>query len=481
MRSKLVCPACGQEANLGIDMRGEPKAFERYHCSGCGADMLTEDLVVKRAYAHAHGHTPWSGGGNVVFDPTAFPHIWMYFGTSGSGSGGHGDAFMTSPGVFDAAAVAALAKWDFVTLNISPFTNTDHPENLRIVSLLRAANPRIKILWYHLLTNVFDFSSAVSMWGETATLASTSLLLRTDNACRYPDGIPSSNTAGFWDVTGKEAAFLALWQKYGVGNSDGYFHDYLIGKPANWNSAIIDLASAGYGSVAAMNAATGPATDTIIAGLQATGELQYGNRGGASFYTQDSTIQRCNGELFESWDANNVTDFDSWMTTASQWQGSSPTGDGTALFKAEIGGPNGGSAFDSTYLRRVRFTLGSACILGGRAYIGFNRSLYGDDLTLWADEYTVTPAGATDTSKSDANKGWLGRPVEFGAKDSGSSLYIRRFDRGIVLVNGTGVSHSYNLGKPYRRIQGVYDTSVNDGATISSVTVPARDARFLLS
>lgn len=409
-------------------------------------------------------------------DPTAFPRIWMYYGTPGSGS-----PLLVSNGVFDSTTVSALSKWDWVTINSHPFADVDHPENAGVVAAIKAQNSHAIVVWYQLLTNVFDFSGSSNMWGEMSTLTTPYKLYRNDypvGTVLYPDG-PATTTAYFWDIAQAPSSVVTLNHKYLL-SSDGVFWDYLIGKPANWNSAIIDYGLAGYGSVSAMNTATAAAMDTIVADYQATAKLQYGNRGGTAFYCDDSTTFRMNGELFESWDANLTSDFDSWMTTAGQWRGPSATGGGTAMLKAEIGGPFGGTGFDSTYVRRVRFTLGSACVLGGRAYIGYNRSTYGDDLTLWADEYTVTAAGVTDTNKNVANKGWLGMPTEFGAKDAGSSLYIRRFDRGIVLVNGTSSSHSYNLGATYRRILGAYDTAVNDGSTVTSVTVPSRDARFLL-
>jgi len=100
---------------------------------------------------------------------------------------------------------------------------------------------------------------------------------------------------------------------------------------------------------------------------------------------------------------------------------------------------------------------------------------------MWADEYAVNLAtGASDSTGARANRGWLGKPTEYGHLDATSGMWIRHFDRGVVLANGPGSPKVITLEQPYRRLSGFYDTVVNDGTTVQTVTVPAKDGRFLL-
>jgi hypothetical protein len=61
-----------------------------------------------------------------------------------------------------------------------------------------------------------------------------------------------------------------------------------------------------------------------------------------------------------------------------------------------------------------------------------------------------------------------------------SSLYRRDFQNGIVLVNPASTPMTVPLGRPFRRILGFRDPVTNDGTSITSITVPANDARFLI-
>lgn len=61
-----------------------------------------------------------------------------------------------------------------------------------------------------------------------------------------------------------------------------------------------------------------------------------------------------------------------------------------------------------------------------------------------------------------------------------TNLYRRDFENGIVLVNPSDQSLTVPLGTPFRRLLGTVDPTANDGTTVSQVTVPPSDARFLL-
>lgn len=62
-----------------------------------------------------------------------------------------------------------------------------------------------------------------------------------------------------------------------------------------------------------------------------------------------------------------------------------------------------------------------------------------------------------------------------------STLYRRDFANGSVLVNPGPTDLTVPLGAGFRRILGAVDPLVNDGTAASTITVPSRDARFVIA
>lgn len=62
-----------------------------------------------------------------------------------------------------------------------------------------------------------------------------------------------------------------------------------------------------------------------------------------------------------------------------------------------------------------------------------------------------------------------------------TTLYRRDFDNGTVLVNPGPADLTVPLGDGYRSILGTVAPSVNNGALATTLTVPSRDARFLIA
>ena len=62
-----------------------------------------------------------------------------------------------------------------------------------------------------------------------------------------------------------------------------------------------------------------------------------------------------------------------------------------------------------------------------------------------------------------------------------TTLYRRDFDNGAVLVNPGPTSLTVPLGTGWRRILGTVDPAVNDGSAADLLTVPSRDARFVIA
>ena len=497
VRKTLVCPECGSAINHGVQIvSNDNPPFERFKCDACGREGITEDLVLKRDFAkfsaaHPHSHIRGAGGGSLTSVVGGYPHVFLYFPTAGSGS-----PILTAPQIFDTSVIADLAKFDWMTLNISPFTNTESPLNINVVSMIKAINPNAKIVWYGLFTPAFQNLTPTSQWGETWNLA----LAAPDKRLTFADPphnyYASDNPLSCymdWTASGVATAYADIWTKYGERGGDGYFFDIYesVLSHASFAEGGVDFAARGYGSAAALDAASSTAHITAATRIGLTGKPTYCNRGsGSTFYGPEADGLACTGEFIENFFfgdtlPSRISHFgtmDTFMAFAqahSRDGGGDGTHDGTMLLWSD----NDDSVGNPLYNQNIRFTLGCACLIGARAGTGATGRNANDRL-LRADEWAVTSAGATDTTFSPANHGWLGRPL--GAASKVGNVWVRNFTNGIVIVNGETSSQNYTLPATFRRIHGVYDTSINSGATVSgTISIPGqsvagKDARFLL-
>jgi hypothetical protein len=435
---------------------------------------------------------PGSGGttGGVPI-ANGFPHMWRYTYTRGNG-----DAIMNPPNVFNDALVAGISRWHATTVGISPWSDSDQPVANTIFAKLKALNPAIQIYLYNtcsLLSQNLG-PNPTSFVREAWLLATSPTNLRLYNIADSL-GYPSDNElviVGFDLGLAGPRNYANIWKKYGA-TADGYWFDYFIGPIADFrlsgkhvNPAI---PAPGYASEAAMNTAFNGYLTTFATEMASAAGLKVGNSGGYTSLAIHQALGNA-GELMENWysfNFNGYNTMDAAMARALQWQGSDPTGDGT-VFMASY---DSLTQTSTTFAKEARFTLGSACVAGGMGYTGNLGITYGastglgtlvnHDMNTWADEYTVDTNGVSDgVGTIPENRGWLGRPTAFGFK-AASGCYVREFDRGIVVVNGTLSTINHPLTGNWRRIQGVFDTVVNNGAAVSgSVSVPAFDARFLL-
>lgn len=436
-------------------------------------------------------HSKRHFSGNPVFAATDFPKPWLYYGTNGFGYPIMGSSWAAAydPGNFNDAIITSIARFPLVTINAHPFASTgasDGP-NRAIISRLKALRPTMKILWYDTHVQAIDYLTVGSQWYEMR------------NASIGPPDVRLYDTGGllapwldqgvwFFDTGRVKSTLLSIWLAHGgtAHDADGFFLDYAWGTlyVGTESGDPIDLTRTAWTTAAELDASGKAGLDYVVDGLAAQGFEVWAN----GIADADSKA-RWDGNLFEGWYgasgmASGGTDapagfasFDLAMTDLLTWQGSTATGDGSCLTKTENNGISWNSA---TWRKACRFTIGSAAIGGGYGYTGDNRNinhLTTDDANMWADEYSVL-SGVSETT--GAGIGWLGRPTEFGYKTG--SVYVRHFDNGMVVVNGDGTTaHTYDPGSGYRKIQGIYDTTVNDGTAIQTTqTIPGKDARFWL-
>ena len=109
----------------------------------------------------------------------------------------------------------------------------------------------------------------------------------------------------------------------------------------------------------------------------------------------------------------------------------------------------------------------SLATIGGAYYEAYTQS---HDDRLWYDEY--------DGGVGIGRRHWLGKPLSDPQQLPGG-VWRRDFEGGVVLNNSTGSSQTVALGGTFRRLRGTQDPSVNDGATVTEVSIGPRDGLFL--
>ena len=117
-----------------------------------------------------------------------------------------------------------------------------------------------------------------------------------------------------------------------------------------------------------------------------------------------------------------------------------------------------------TDYQAMRYGLSSALMDDG--YYSFNNSAQANQNVPWFDEFDVKLGGAVSKPQTAA---WQ------------SGVYRRDFEKGIVLVNPKGNgARTVTLDGSYVKIKGTQDPTVNDGSTVTKVTLKDRDGIVLM-
>jgi hypothetical protein len=122
-------------------------------------------------------------------------------------------------------------------------------------------------------------------------------------------------------------------------------------------------------------------------------------------------------------------------------------------------------------LRSMRWGLTLALMSG--AYYEIKGNFYGPvhSARWWFDEY--------DGGEGVRRRGYLGQPLSAPQKLA-DGVYRRDFQRGIALNNSSGTTQTIELKGTFRKLKGTQAPSINDGSSVSSVAIPAKDGIVLL-
>lgn len=126
----------------------------------------------------------------------------------------------------------------------------------------------------------------------------------------------------------------------------------------------------------------------------------------------------------------------------------------------------GNRGFQNRY-REMRFGLASTLLHDG--YYSFDFGDRDHAQLWWYDEYSVDLGASAGAAVS-----------AIGRSAYDADVWRREFDHGAVIVNATPERRTLELAGEYEKIHGLQDPATNNGAILSSVSVPGFDGVLLL-
>ena len=117
---------------------------------------------------------------------------------------------------------------------------------------------------------------------------------------------------------------------------------------------------------------------------------------------------------------------------------------------------------DRRDLRFFRYAFGSCLMDDG--FFSFTDLAVGYSSAVWFDEYNLKLGTAQTRPPATAWK---------------NGVWRRDFENGIVLVNPTAAAATVILEKPFKRLVGQQDNITNNGAIVSTLSLPSKDGILL--
>jgi len=338
----------------------------------------------------------------------AYPRLGLYGSIMGDGY-----PLLTPSGALDTIAVAAVARYDVVTLDVNPVTPY-HPE---LLADLRRRNPDIRLLGYVLGHDIWAAADPDSLNHFPTRYRRlvrdlNGFLYNQVGGAMYPganvnlakrDGNGRFIVAeGLADLFHDAVVSTGLW--------DGVFIDVYC-HTISWSQDAtrrIDYARAGYASLAAFDAAWSAGSDTLanrLRRLSGGGPVLCGNcaQGAHTAVFQGWMRENFPFQGGGTWYTNLLDDPHGYFADERDYQAPQHNW----IFSAMAGGV--GAPYSSENTRRVRFGLGSAALGGGYATFGPSDRVAttAPYHSWWYDEYAVDRTSG-NSSTSIAHTGWLG-------------------------------------------------------------------------
>ena len=122
-------------------------------------------------------------------------------------------------------------------------------------------------------------------------------------------------------------------------------------------------------------------------------------------------------------------------------------------------------------LRSMRWGLTLSLMTG--VYYEVRGDFWGPahNVRWWFDEF--------DGGVGVRRRGYLGQPLGPYKRLAGG-VYRRDFERGIAVNNSSSETKTIALNETFRKLKGTQDPRLNDGGTVTSATIPAKDGLILL-
>ncbi|MFN8589720.1 MAG: carbohydrate binding domain-containing protein [Candidatus Eisenbacteria bacterium] len=340
-----------------------------------------------------------------------YPRLGLYGSVTGAGL-----PFTLPGGGLDTTAIAQVARYDEVILDVNPLT----PYRPDIAAALRARNPDIRLLAYvlgHDIWNVADPDSLNHFPTRYRRMVRDldGFLYNRLDGLEYPGAnvnLARRDGQGRF-IVAEGLADLVYDAVVSTGQWDGVFFDVYC-YTLSWSQDAtrqIDYARAGYGSLAAFESAWQAGSDTLANRLR--------RRAGPNLILAGNCAGSAHQGVFNGWMRENFpyqnggTWYDNVLSQphgyfADEANFVQPVHNW--IFSALLGAD--GTQYTSENARRVRFGLATAALGSGYGVFGpSDRSVRTAAYhAWWYDEYAVDrTTGRASTSLQ--HTGWLGQPL----------------------------------------------------------------------
>lgn len=353
------------------------------------------------------------------------------------------------------AEARELARWDLVTLDMEV-----QVKSLEQLKLIRRLNPDIIILAY--VTSQEVFQDAPYGYSD----------LRQQLTRGMPEDWYLKNSSGdrltWWpgtymlDATNKQGWISHLRdfminEVLSTGYWDGIFYDNTWDNVTYFAGTNIDLNGDGRAeSRTAIDAAWRDGMRYLYESTRELTNRKYIVVGNGTTQVYAGSL---NGQMIENFAGGSA-----WAPTMMAYEHFADTHIGP---RVNIINANTANRGGSNNYRAMRFGLTSSLLEDG--YYAFSFGDTAHNQLWWYDEYDIN----------------LGDPLGSATASGNTRSYVpdvwrRDFTNGISIVNSDSKNRTLELGGEFEKLTGAQDPVANDGAIVSSLSVPAQDGRILL-